>query len=127
MLASIAASLLGAPIGALLIAGVLYSAFSVIGLTVPRFFNLWKAAFLASVAFIIVDGVGSEVLPGDSGALLILVLGLIGAFLAYDRVLRTPDGEPMGRAAAAVALGTHAVFSLAMFLIALPFLMAALL
>lgn len=126
MIADIIAGLMGALVGAVLIAAVLYVAFRLLGMEVPRLANLWKAAFLASAAVIVADGVGSALIPGDLGALVILVVALTGAFFAYDTVLKTPDGEPMGRRAAAVALGAHAVFSLGMFLIVFPMVMAVL-
>ena len=127
MAASILAGLLGSLIGAFLISGAVFVAFKLFRIEIPRFANLWKAAFLASAAVIIADAVGSEILPaGVVGSLLIFGVALIGAFIAYDQTLETPDGEPMGRKAAVVALGAHAAFSTLSFLLVFPIVMAAL-
>ena len=125
MMAGILAGLLGSLIGAVLIGAAILLVFRLVGLTLPRFANIWKAAFFASAAVVVADGLGSALLSGPTGAIVILLLGLVGAFVAYDRVLETPDGQPMGRKVAALALGTHAVFSLAMFLLVFPVVMQA--
>ena len=114
------ASLLGALGGAVLIGGVILLVFRLAGMDVPRFAILWKAAFFAQAAVIVADTFGSALIPGPLGSVVILAIGLVGAFIAYDRILETPEGRPMGRRAAAVALGTHAVFSILSFLLILP-------
>jgi hypothetical protein len=119
------ASLLGALGGAVLIGGVILLVFRLTGMDVPRFAVLWKAAFFAQAAVIVADTFGAPLLPGAAGALVVLLVGLIGAFIAYDRILETPEGRPMGRKAAALALGTHAVFSILSFLLILPPLLRA--
>ncbi|MGP1355565.1 hypothetical protein [Roseicyclus sp.] len=125
--AGILAGLLGALVGAVLIAGVIALVFRVFGLEMPRFGNLWKAAYLASAAVIIADGTLGALVPGAPGSIAVLVLGLTGAFFAYAKVLQSPGGDPMGNRAAALALGAHSVFSLAMFLLVFPLLVSALL
>jgi hypothetical protein len=127
MAANIFAGLLGALVGAVLISGALFVAFRLFGLDIPRWSNLWKAAFVASAAVIVIDGVISALIPGASGSLPVLAVALVGAFFAYDRMLVTPDGSRMGRKAAFVALGTHAAFSTAMFLLLAPIILGALL
>jgi hypothetical protein len=127
MAANIFAGLLGALVGAVLISGALFVAFRLFGLDIPRWSNLWKAAFFASAAVIVIDGAMSALIPGASGSLPVLAVALVGAFFAYDRVLETPDGTRMGRKAAFVALGTHAAFSAAMFLLVAPIILGALL
>lgn len=121
----ILASLLGALGGAVFIGGVVLLVFRLLGMQLPRFTVIWKAAFAAQAAVILVDAFGSVLIPGALGSILILVLGLVGAFMAYDRMLETPDGAPMGRKAAALALGTHAVFSILSFFFILPILLHA--
>ena len=125
MFAGILGGLIGALGGAVLIAGVLIVAFRTFGMPVPNFGNLWKAAFAAQALVIVASGIGSELIPGHVGAILVLAMGIAGAFVAYDRVLETPEGHPMGRRAAALALATHAVFSTAMFFLVFPALMGA--
>jgi hypothetical protein len=93
----------------------------------PRFGNLWKAAYLASAAVIVADGTLGALVPGAMGSIAVLALGLTGAFFAYARVLEAPQGGLMGNRIAALALTTHAVFSLAMFLLVFPILLAVLL
>jgi hypothetical protein len=125
MAATMLSSLLGALVGALLIACVILLAFRAFWPTAPRFANAWHAAFWASAAVILADAFGSALLPSDGvlPALVILIVGMAGAFVAYDRVLATPEGERLGRRAAALALTTHAAFSLAMFLLVFPVVM----
>lgn len=116
----ILAGLVGALVGAVLIAGAILVAFRLCGMQRPVFANVWKAAFLASAAVIIVDGLGTPLLPEGVSAIVVLAVGLSTAFLAYAHVLATPEGEPMGHKAAALALSTHTVFSLASFLFLFP-------
>jgi hypothetical protein len=90
--------------------------------------NLWKAAFLASAAVVVIAApCRPSAWAGASGSLPILAVALVGAFIAYDQTLETPEGELMGRKAAFVALGTHAAFSAAMFLLVAPIILGALL
>ena len=119
----ILASLLGALAGAVFIGGVILLVFRLLGLDRPRFPVVWKAAFAAQAAVILVDAFGSVLIPGALGSILVLALGLVGAFMAYDRILETPEGQPMGRKAAALALTTHAVFSILSFFLLVPVLL----
>jgi hypothetical protein len=126
MAASIIAGLLGSLVGAILISGAIYLAFKLFRLTIPRFPNLWKSAFLASAAVVVVAAIGAELAAGGLGAVVILALALIGAFIAYDQTLETPEGERMGRKAATVALVAHSVFSILSFTFVFPVVMGAL-
>lgn len=127
MFASILAGLLGSLVGAVLISGAVFVAFKLFRFEIPRFANLWKAAFLASAVVVIAQAFQTEFLPGGAIVnLLILAVILIGAFLAYEKTLQTPDGAPMGRKAAFVALGAHAAFSILSFLLVFPVVTAAL-
>lgn len=123
----ILAGLIGALFGAVLIAAAIVIAFWLCRMTRPRFANIWKAAFLASAAVIIADAFGTAFLPDAIGPIVVLAIGLTSGFFAYASVLETPEGEPMGPRAAALALGAHAVFSVAMFLLVYPILIAAVL
>ena len=123
--AGITAGLIGAVFGAVLIAGAIFVAFRLSGMPIPRFANLWKAAFLASAGVIVADGLGSALLPEGIAAIVVLAIGLCTGFLAYANVLTTASGAPMGPRAAALALATHVVFSLAMFVFVFPILMRA--
>jgi hypothetical protein len=125
MFAGMLGGFIGAAFGAILIAGVLHVVFRLLGGPVPRFANLWKASFAAQAVVIVANGIGSELLSGAMGALLVLAVGLAGAFVAYARLLEEPDGMRMGRRAAALALGTHVVFSIAMFVLVYPVVMRA--
>lgn len=126
IIAGITAGLIGALFGAVLIAGAIFAAFRLFGMPIPRFANLWKAAFFASAGVIVADGLGTALLPEAIAAIVVLAVGLSAAFFAYATVLQTPTGETMGHKAAALALATHAVFSLAMFVFVFPILMGAL-
>jgi hypothetical protein len=64
------------------------------------------------------DGLGSRRDPWR--------LALVGAFIAYDQTLETPEGELMGRKAATVALVAHSVFSILSFTFVFPVVMGAL-
>ena len=121
------AGLVGALFGAVLIAGAISLAFFLCRMTVPRFANIWKAAFIASAAVIMADAFGSALLPQTLGPIVVLAVGLITAFFSYASVLQTPDGEPMGHRAAALALTAHAAFSIAMFFIIYPIVIQTLL
>ena len=124
MAASNGAGLLGSLVGAILIAGVILLVFRLCGLRIPRFGNVWKAAFAASAVVVVVSALGSVLIPGALGSVVILLVALIGAFIAYEKVLETPEGERMGRKAAAIALGTHSVFSILSFTFLVPVLYA---
>jgi hypothetical protein len=124
--AGITAGLIGALLGAVLIAAAILVAFRLFGMQIPRFANLWKAAFLASAGVIVADGLGTALLPETLAAIVVLAVGLSTGFFAYATVLQTPSGETMGHRAAALALATHAVFSLAMFVFVFPVVMGAL-
>lgn len=115
--------LVGALFGAVLIAGAILGMFRMVGMTRPTFANVWKAAFLATAAVIIADGIGSALLPAALGSVVVLAVGLTSAFFAYAHVLATPEGDPMGHKAAALALTAHTVFSIASFFVIFPVLL----
>jgi hypothetical protein len=118
------AGLVGALFGAVLIAAAIALAFYLSRMPVPRFANIWKAAFIASAAVIIADAFGTALLPPDLGSIVVLAVGLTSAFFAYANVLKTPDGDTMGHRAAALALAAHAAFSIAMFFLVYPIVIA---
>jgi len=117
---SMMAGLVGALFGAVLIAVAILGMFRLVGMTRPTFANVWKAAFMASAAVIIADGIGSALLPAPLGSVVVLAVGLTSAFFAYAHVLATPEGDQMGHKAAALALTAHTVFSLVSFLVIFP-------
>lgn len=127
MFLGILAGLIGALFGAVLIAGAIFLVFRLFHRDVPGFANIWKAAFLASAAVIVTDGFATTLLPPTLAPIVVLAVGLTSAFFAYASVLETPAGEPMGHRAAALALATHAGFSVAMYVYAYPIVMGALL
>jgi len=92
-----------------MIAGMIFCAFKLFRFNIPRFANLWQAAFISSVLVVLVVVVGAELFPAGFGTILVAVIATIGGFVAYDQTLETPDGERMGRKAAVVALAAHAV------------------
>ncbi|PWK62107.1 hypothetical protein [Roseicyclus mahoneyensis] len=123
----ILAGLIGALVGAVLIAAAILIAFRLCRMNRPRFANIWKAAFIASAAVIVADAFGTALLPQTIGPIVVLAVGLTSGFFAYSSVLETPEGEPMGPRAAALALSAHAAFSVAMFFLVYPIVISAVL